>query len=183
MKKPKSFPRKNFTLEEELGEVYSDLKKVKLVENNYKSLINNSGKQPARNSEFNIKIREKLAATTRHKNEKHTPSLKENKIVETQVSALVLQKEIEAANLAAAQATELAMQEEKKAADAKKALLEIEIVRHSQLQTSLDAFLANSMGEWCNEYLRQLATTAAQVRTLSDLANQQAELLKKSSNT
>lgn len=173
MKKPKSFPRKNFTLEEELGEVYSDLKKVKLVKNNYKSLINNSGKQPARN----------LAATTRHKNEKHTPSLKENKIVETQVSALVLQKEIEAANLAAAQATELAMQEEKKAADAKKALLEIEIVRHSQLQTSLDAFLANSMGEWCNAYLRQLATTAAQVRTLSDLANQQAELLKKSSNT
>lgn len=65
----------------------------------------------------------------------------------------------------------------------RKALLETQMMRHSQLQTSLDAFLANSMGEWCNEYLRQLATTAAQVRTLSDLANQQAELLKKSSNT
>ena len=35
MKKPKSFPRKNFTLEEELGEVYSDLKKVKLVSTNF----------------------------------------------------------------------------------------------------------------------------------------------------
>lgn len=64
-----------------------------------------------------------------------------------------------------------------------KTLLENKIALHSQLQESLDAFLANSMGEWCNEYLRQLATTAAQVRTLSDLANQQAELLKKSSNT
>lgn len=112
------------------------------------------------------------------------------KAVEAQAAALAMQKEIEeiqAANViatqAAAQATELAMQEEKKAADAKKALLEIEIVRHSQLQPSLDAFLANSMGEWCNEYLRQLATTAAQVRTLSDLATRQAELLKKSSES
>lgn len=66
---------------------------------------------------------------------------------------------------------------------AEKTLLENKIALHSQLQESLDAFLANSMGEWCNEYLRQLATTAAQVRTLSDLATRQAELLKKSSNT
>ena len=86
-------------------------------------------------------------------------------------------------NKAAAQANALlAMQEETKAAEVKKALLEVKIARHGQLQKTLDALLANNMGDWCNEYLRQLATTAVQVRTLSNLATMQAELLKKSSN-
>lgn len=122
-----------------------------------------------------FKRREALIASGQKTNNQHSTHKRElskpstNKPVAKQENAQSLAKiEIEITN-----ATN----------EKRKALLETQMMRHGQLQTSLDAFLANSMGEWCNEYLRQLATTAAQVRTLSDLATRQAELLKKSSNT
>lgn len=45
-------------------------------------------------------------------------------------------------------------------------------------QTALCRLLEHSMGHWCDDYLRQLATNAVRVRALSEIATIQAELLK-----
>lgn len=45
-------------------------------------------------------------------------------------------------------------------------------------QASLCQLLEHSMGNWCDDYLRQLATNSARVSALSEIATMQAELLK-----
>lgn len=45
-------------------------------------------------------------------------------------------------------------------------------------QAALCQLLEHSMGNWCDDYLRQLATTAVRVRVVSEIAAMQAELLK-----
>lgn len=45
-------------------------------------------------------------------------------------------------------------------------------------QAALCRLLEHSMGHWCDDYLRQLATNAVRVRALSEIATMQAELLK-----
>lgn len=45
-------------------------------------------------------------------------------------------------------------------------------------QAALCRLLEHSMGHWCDDYLRQLATNAVRVSALSEIAAMQAELLK-----
>jgi hypothetical protein len=54
------------------------------------------------------------------------------------------------------------------------ALAALEASRHA----SLCQLLEHSMGNWCDDYLRQLATNAVRVSAVSEIAAMQAELLK-----
>ncbi len=50
----------------------------------------------------------------------------------------------------------------------------LEASRHA----ALCQLLEHSMGQWCVDYLRQLATNAVRVRSITEIAAMQSELLK-----
>ncbi len=53
----------------------------------------------------------------------------------------------------------------------------MEQARHTQLCQLLE----HTLHRYCDDYLRQLATTAVQVKTMAEIATMQAELIKQRS--
>ncbi len=57
--------------------------------------------------------------------------------------------------------------------------LTAQVALEANRQVALCRLLEHSMGNWCDDYLRQLATNAVMVSALSEIAAMQAELLKR----
>lgn len=68
-----------------------------------------------------------------------------------------------------------------KSSTAKAAALQAQVSLEQARHTQLCQLLEHTLHRHCDDYLRQLATTAVQVRTVADIATMQAQLLQQHS--